>query len=168
MSGVVRSKGMRPTGTAQELEARRKVAARLFSRGKTNADVAETCGVSLSAVKIWKRRWKEAGVAGLAAKPHPGPTPHLSQRDLAKLEKLLLAGAQRAGFDSDLWTCSRIARLIQDRFDVEYHPSHVWKILRRLGWSCQKPECRARERDEAAVEAWRKRDWPRIKKGASA
>ena len=93
---------------------------------------------------------------------------NLSQRDLAKLEKLLLAGAQRAGFDSDLWTCSRIARLIQDRFDVEYHPSHVWKILRRLGWSCQKPERRARERDEAAVEAWRKRDWPRIKKGASA
>jgi transposase len=62
---------------------------------------------------------------------------------------------------------SRVAQLIQERFGVGYHPAHVWKILRKLGWSCQKPERRARERDESQIEHWRKVEWPRIKKGAT-
>ena len=159
---------MRPTGTAEQLEARRMVAARLFALGKTNPDVAESCGVSLAAVKIWKRAWRALGAAGLAAKPHPGPAPLLSNGDLQRLEKMLLAGAHKAGFASDLWTCPRVAELIAERFGVDYHPSHVWKILRKLGWACQKPERRARERDEAAIEHWRKVEWPRIKKGDAA
>jgi transposase len=84
------------------------------------------------------------------------------------MEKILLAGAHKAGFASDLWNCPRVAQMIAARFGVEYHPSHVWKILRKLGWSCQKPERRARERDEAAIEHWRKVAWPRIKKGDAA
>jgi transposase len=142
------------------------VAGRLFALGKSNAEVAEVCDVSLSAAKLWKRAWQARGAQGLAAKPHPGSEPLLSSRDLQRLEKLLLAGAQQAGFSSDLWTCPRVAELIRQRFGVSYHPSHVWKILRKLGWTCQKPEQRARERDEAAIEHWRKVEWPRIKKGA--
>jgi transposase len=144
------------------------VAARLFALGKTNPEVAEACGVSLAAVKLWKRAWKEQGSEGLAAKPHPGPARQLSDDDLVRLEKLLLAGAHKAGFASELWTCARVAEVIHERFGVEYHPSHVWKILRKLGWSCQKPEQRARERDESQIEAWRKVEWPRIKKGDSS
>jgi transposase len=157
---------MRPKGTAKELEARRKVAARMFELGKSLREVAEACGVSLTAVKLWKRAWKAGGVEALAPKPHPGKQPRLSRADLKRLEKNLLAGAQRAGFSSDWWTCPRVAVLIERRFGVHYHPDHVWKILRRLGWTCQKPERRARERDEAAIEHWRKCEWPRIKKGA--
>lgn len=157
---------MRPKGTAKELEARRKVAARMFELGKSLREVAESCGVSLTAVKLWKRAWKTGGVQALAPKPHPGKQPLLSSADLKRLEKRLLAGAQRAGFSSDWWTCPRVAILIERQFDVRYHPDHVWKVLRRLGWTCQKPERRARERDEAAIEHWRKREWPRIKKGA--
>jgi transposase len=144
------------------------VAARLFALDKKNPQVAEACGVSLSAVKLWKRAWREQGVAGLASKPHPGPPPLLSPRHLQRLEKLLRGGAQKAGFASDLWTCPRVAKLIADRFGVQFHPAHVWKILRKLGWSCQKPERRARERNEEAIEAWRKVEWPRIKKGVAA
>jgi transposase len=102
---------------------------------------------------------------GLVAKPHLGPEPRLTDDDLVRLEKLLLAGAHKAGFPSDLWTCPRVADVIQQRFGVEYHPAHIWKILRRLGWSCQKPERRARERNEIEIEHWRKMEWPRIKKG---
>ncbi len=144
------------------------VAARLFALDKSNPEVAEACGVSLSAVKLWKRAWKEQGEAGLIAKPHPGSQPLLSAKDLIRLEKLLLAGAHKAGFSSDLWTCPRVAQLIEDRFDVSYHPSHVWKILVKLGWSCQKPERRARERNESAIEQWRKVEGPRLKKGVAA
>jgi transposase len=139
----------------------------LFALGKTNVEVAEACGVSLSAVKLWKRAWQTHGAEGLAAKPHPGREPFLSARKLAQVEKLLLRGALAAGFDSDLWTCPRVAHLIRERFGVDYHPAHVWKLLRKLGWSCQKPERRARERDEEQIEHWRKVAWPRIKKGAS-
>ena len=159
---------MRPKGSAEQLEARRMVAARLFALGKTNPFVAEACGVSLSAVKLWKQAWKKQGAAGLAAKPHPGSQAWLSSNDLIRLEKLLLAGAHKAGFASDLWTCPRVAEVIEQRFGVKYHPANVWKILRKLGWSCQKPDRRARERDEAAIAYWRKVQWPRLKKGVAA
>jgi transposase len=80
----------------------------------------------------------------------------LTDDDLGRLEKLLLASTHTAGFASDLWTCACVAEVLQERFSVEYHPSHMWKILRKLGWSCQKPERRSRERDESQIEAWRK------------
>jgi transposase len=159
---------MRPTGSAEALEARRRVAARMFALGHGNLEVAAACGASLSGVKAWKRAWREGGEAALAARPHPGPDPRLSLEDLERLERILLAGARKAGFDSDLWTCARVAELIQHRFGVSYHPDHVSRILHKLGWSCQKPERRARERDEARIEQWRKAEWPRIKKGSRA
>jgi transposase len=73
----------------------------------------------------------------------------------------------KAGYRTDLWTCPRVAEVIAEKFDVEYHPADVWKLVRRLGWTCQKPEQRARERDDAAIRRWRERDWPRIKRGRS-
>ena len=99
------------------------VGARLFALDKKNLEVAEACGVSLAAVKIWKRAWRDQGAAGLAAKPHPGPPPLLSDHDLQRLEKMLLAGAHKAGFASDLWTCPRVAQLIAERL--------VWRTTRR-------------------------------------
>lgn len=142
------------------------VAARMFRSGRTCREVAQACGVSLNGAKLWKRLWKQNGKAGLKAKYHPGPKPQLDQAQLHRLERLLVLGAKHSGFDSDLWTCPRVAQLIQDEFQVGYHPAHVWKILRSLGWSCQKPERRAREQNPQAVEYWRKESWPRIKKGA--
>jgi transposase len=140
----------------------------MFVLGHSNVDVAAACGASLSGVKAWKRAWREGGEAALAARPHPGPEPRLSIENLEQLERVLLGGARKAGFDSDLWTCSRVAEVIEQRFGVSYHPDHVSRILHKLGWSCQKPERRARERDEARIEQWRKREWPRIKKGSRA
>jgi len=157
---------MRPKGTAIELEARRKVAARMFALGKRTGEVAAACGVSLTAVKGWRRAWQAGGDAALASKPHPGREPRLTPEELEQVEKILLAGACRAGFSSDLWTCPRVAQVIDERFGVSYHPAHVWKLLNKLGWSCQKPERRARERNEGAIDEWRKTEWPRIKKGA--
>lgn len=167
MAWFVRSKVMRPTGSAEQLEARRMIAGRMFALGKSNPETAAVCGVSVAAVKIWKRAWREKGEAGLVSKPHPGARPRLDESQLAELEKLLLQGAVQAGFDSDLWTCPRVARVIEDHFGVKYHPDNVWKILRKIGWTCQKPERRARERNEQQIERWRKVEWPRIKKGAS-
>jgi transposase len=80
------------------------------------------------------------------------------------LEKVLLKGARRAGFSSELWTCARVTDLIRQRFGVEYHLCHVWRLLRSMGWSCQTPARRAVERDEALIERWVKVEWPALKK----
>lgn len=155
---------MRPKGTPAELEARRRRAAELLGRGKGVNEVARLVGASSSSVSGWKRTLARRGPDGLAAKPHPGRKPGLSTRDKRRLVSLLKKGAAAAGYPNDLWTCRRVADLIGRTFGVWYHPDHVWKILHGLGWSAQKPEPRARERDEVAIERWRKKRWPRIKK----
>lgn len=155
---------MRPKGSAVELEARRRWAVELLAKGKTCPEVAELVGRSLSSVKRWKGAWRKGGIRAIAAKPHPGPTPRLSPKQKRQLEKILLRGSLAAGYSSDLWTCPRVAEVIRRQFGVKYHADHVWRLLRALNWSCQKPERRSRERDEKAIRRWRARDWPRIKK----
>lgn len=155
---------MRPKGSAAELEVRRRLAVGMLAKGKTIREVAELLGASESSVKRWKAAWAKGGVDALAAKPHPGRPPRLSTAQFRQLVNILLRGPIAAGYATDLWTCPRVAQVIAKRFGVKYHDAHVWKLLRKLNWSCQKPERRARERDEAAIRRWRKRDWLRIKK----
>jgi transposase len=88
----------------------------------------------------------------------------LSDAQKRTLVRLLSTGALRAGYTTDLWTLGRVAALIHQQFGVRYHPAHVWKVLTGLGWSCQKPERRAVERDEVAIARWKREEWPRIKK----
>ena len=155
---------MRTKGSAAELEARRRRAAEYFQAGKSLAETARLVGVSISSIKRWKRAWAEGGEAALAAKPHPGPTPKLSTEQKLKLLTILAAGPRAAGFQTDLWTCARVAVAIFENFGVEYHPDHVGRILHDLGYTPQKPRRVAREQDAEAVEKWRAEDWPRIKK----
>ena len=158
---------MRPKGTAAELEARRRFAAALLGNGKSLAETAKLTGASVSSVKRWKKAIAEGGAEALAAKPHPGPATRLSDQDKQRLIEILCRGAVAAGYSTELGTLRRIARVIEEHFGVKYHHCHVWKILRELNWSPQRPERRARERDEQAIERWRREDWPRIKKGLS-
>jgi transposase len=159
---------MRTKGTAAELEVRRRIAASLFGQKITLAEIAQLLDVSLSSVRRWKKAFQQNGPAGLAAKPHPGPRAKLSEDQQEQLCDLLVAGARASGYDTDLWTCRRVAVLIERHFGVAYHFNHVGRLLHALGFSPQKPLRRARERDEEAIERWRREDWPRIKKGAAA
>lgn len=105
--------------------------------------------------------------AGLDPKPQPGPTPRLSDYHLRKLERFLLQGAHKHGWPNQLWTAGRVAALIRRRFGVDYHPEHVRKILkRRLGWTSQKPQGRAREQNDKEVERWVDDEFPRIVRDA--
>lgn len=156
--------GMRPQGTAIQLEQRRRQAIELLRQGHTPTQVARMVGADNWSVTRWKQAYDQGGEAALAGKPHPGARPKLRRQDLGRLARLLLKGARHHGYSSDLWTLSRVADVIQRRWGVQYHPGHVWKLLLARGWSCQKPERRARERDEEAIARWRRDDWPRIKK----
>ena len=155
---------MRTKGSAAELEARRRRAAEYFQERKPLAEVVRLVGASLSSVKRWRRAWQDGGVAALAAKPHPGPMPKLSEDQRQGLVTILAAGPTEAGYRTDLWTTARVAEVVRKRFGVSYHPDHVGRMLHDLGYSPQKPQQVAREQDGVAVEQWRASDWPRIKK----
>lgn len=157
---------MRPQGTPQQLQKRRVLAIQLLQAGKTPATVARALSAARSSVIRWHRAFKRKGRAGLDAKPIPGRPPRLSAKQKRRLEQRLLAGPLAAGYKTDLWTLQRIARLIKKHFHTEYHPGHVWKIMRALGWSCQKPERRATQRDEAAIAHWKRYVWPQIRRQA--
>jgi len=103
-------------------------------------------------------------MAALASKTHSGPAPRLTPAERKRLQNALKAGAQRWGFPTPEWTCQRVKMLIERLFGVDYHADYVGTLLHQLGWSAQKPEHRARERDEAAIERWRRVEWPRLKK----
>jgi transposase len=158
---------MKERGTKQEREARRYRAVALLSEGHGVCHVAQLLGVTPGAVSQWKTSYEAGGEAGLRSKKHPGAKPKLSPEERQQLPSLLLAGPPSHGFPTDLWTLDRVAQVIERKFDVAYHPAHVWKILRGLGWSAQKPERRARERDESAVAEWRRSTWSNIKKGSA-
>lgn len=157
---------MRPKGSAEELERRRLRAARLLQKGNGVREVGRLVGAAPSSVSRWKQELDEGGLEALKAKPHPGRPARLSTEQKKQLEHVLLKGPQAAGFATDLWTLPRIAKVIEHEFGVRYHPGHVWHVLRKMGWSCQKPERRARERDEPAIKQWRTEDWPNLKTNA--
>lgn len=158
---------MRTPGKPEELECQRLQALALLEAGHRPGEVARRLGVSPGAVSRWKKMSQRAGREGLKAKPHPGPRPKLTDRQRRALEPLLLQGPLAHGYATDLWTLKRIAEVIEKHFGVHYDPSGVWHVLRGIGWSCQRPEGRARERDEEAIARWRPCDWPRIKKSPS-
>jgi transposase len=142
---------MRPIGTAEELQRRRIRAVELVEQGESPDDVAHFLGCGRSSVYTWVKLARQS-VETLAAKPHAGPKPRLNADGLKQLETLLTQGAKAHGWRTDLWTAARVAELIQRQFQVAFHTEHVRKILkRRLHWTSQKPELRARERDEEAI-----------------
>jgi len=156
---------MKTRMTKKHKEARRLLAAELFEQGIGPAEVARRFGVTTGAASQWKKAWQQGGKEALRSVPHPGSKPKLARKRLAELERLLLEGPKAHGFATELWTLRRVKELIQRHFGVSYDISQISRILHSMGWSRQKPERRARERDEQAVESWRKKDWPRIKKG---
>jgi transposase len=156
---------MRPHGSQKHLERRRRRAIEWLRRGLSLSAVAAKVGSSVSSVFAWREAFRARGANGLRAKRVPGRPARLSDRQKQMMARLLLKGALRSGYSTDLWTTRRVAEVIRKRFGVDYHPNHLWRVLDALGWSCQKPEKRARERDEEAIAKWRRSQWPHIKKG---
>src|SRR5271166_3494028 len=158
----------RPIGSPMELERRRRRALDLLKQGKRQVDVATFLGVNRNSVYRWRRLAAE-GTGALAAQPHPHRPAALSTAQLRELETLLAQGAAAHGWHNHLWTTDRVATLIERHFKVRYHHDHVGRFLRRrLGWSVQKPQRRAKERNEEAILRWQSEEFPRIARAAQA
>lgn len=154
----------RPEGSAKELERRRRRAMRLLDEGRTLGEVARIVGCHASSVMRWRDARAREGDEGLKPSKASGRPPKLSEAHSERLLEVLLEGAVAQGYRTELWTTQRIAEVIENHFGVHYHPDHVGRLMRRLGWSCQKPERRALERDEEAIERWKRETWPEVKK----
>lgn len=155
---------MRPQGSPQSLEKRRLQAVRLLKAGTPYREVATAVGASLSSVVRWQQSYRSEGTRGLRPKKSPGRRPLLDERQKERLVRLLVQGPLEAGYTTNLWTLRRISALIRREFGVKYTIANVWKLMRALGWSCQIPDKRARERNEKAIRYWKHHVWPRIKK----
>ena len=155
---------MRRKGSAAELEARRNFALQLYDSGLSLHEVGRRLGCAPISVQRWRDARDQYGVEGLKVGRSPGRPRKLSERQEQKLLRLLVQGPTAHGFGSELWTTKRVVELIERHFGVGYHHDHIGRLLHRLGWSVQRPERRARERDEQAIEQWKVREWPRVKK----
>jgi transposase len=155
---------MRPQGSPAELERRRLRAIELLQRDTPVHVVAERLGVDRRSVRRWKRAHRERGQGGLRARPASGRPSKLTAAQRERLTRLVVAGPEAAGYHTSLWTCRRLVDLIRQRFAVTYHPDHVGRLLRACGFSPQRPQPRAKERDDRRVREWICVEWATVKK----
>jgi transposase len=146
------------------LEKRRFEAVRLFGKNLNNSEIGRRLKVSNQTVSRWRKEYLEGGNVALRGAGRAGRLPCLSETDKGRLVELLLQGPECLGYGTPLWTCQRVAHLIEKNFEVDYHPGHVWRILRQLRWSVQQPVGRALERNEPLIDEWKRKRWPEIKK----
>jgi len=149
-----------------ERELVRKSGFEMLSKNVPKAEIARTLDVDYKTVYNWELRLRAEGSDAWRDKEHPGPKRKLTRAQRRRLVKILLKGAKRYGFDSELWTLKRVAKVIKEQFNVTYNVTYVWCVLRDLGFSAQVPLKQALERDEDCIKQWVEERWPEILKDA--
>jgi transposase len=139
-------------------------AGQLLRAGKRPAEVAEAVGVARQTVYTWKALLDEGGINALRVVPERGRPAQLDAAQLASVRTTLLQSPTEHGFGTELWTLKRVGSVIERMHGVRFGQTQVWRILGSLGFSSQKPEKRAIERDEGDVRQWKRRTWPALKK----
>jgi transposase len=154
----------RPRRDFAGMQARRMQAADLFAKGVSQAAIGRELGVSHQTVSDWHDKWTVGGKQALKSTGQPGRPPKVSEVELTKVARALEKGPRANGFATELWTLARVADVIEKVTGVKYHPGHVWRVLRQMGWSRQRPARRAAERNDEAIEQWVNERWPKLKK----
>jgi transposase len=148
----------------EALERRRLQAADLLKKGLRQAEVARRVSAHRQSVSQWAEALREKGRKGLRRAGRAGRPAGLGTEDLKRVERGLKRGPEALGYGTSLWTSAGVSHLIEKECGIRYHPGHAWRILRQLGWSCQRPAGRALERDEEKIRQWKRKRWPEIKK----
>ena len=146
----------------KELEKRRLRAGRMLLRGIAQVEVARRLGVAKSTVSGWAERVETGGLDALRSTSALGRPAGLDGAQRASLVRSLKQGAMAHGFATELWTLPRVARLIETEYGMRYSEPHVWRVLRQLGFTPQRPSKRALERDEQAIREWKRKRWPTV------
>lgn len=154
----------RPRGDIKFLEQRRQLAVDLVTQGVPAARVAKTYKIHERTIHKWLSAYRKGGLEGLAVRVSTGRKKKLTAQQQTKLQKIIVGGAVKAGFDNELWTSKRVLQVIKDEFDVDYHANHLPKLLRELGFTPQRPQREAIEKDKKQIEQWIRFEWKKIKK----
>ena len=136
----------------------------LSRQGCSASVIGHRLGIDPRTVRRWRAAFRAHGPGGLQTRKAPGKSCRLSRLQRQGLTRRLIGGALKQGFFSELWTCPRIVQLIWRCYGIRYHVDHIPRLMRSLGFTVQRPERQARERDETAITAWIDRAWERIKK----
>src|SRR5438105_4665174 len=144
-------------------EWRRLRALHLKQQGWYQRDIAAALGISEETVSRWLARARADGPQVLRTHPAPGHPSELSPAQRRLIPEFLWHGPEAYGFRGEVWTCARVAKVIEEEFGVAYHKGHVSRLLQELGWTPQMPIARAIQRDEQEIADWRVAAWPRLK-----
>lgn len=155
---------MKLSGNRKNAENRRMKAVDLLEKGTQPCEVARQLKVARRTVRKWKARYRSQGIEGIKARPKAGRPAYLTAGQKERLKAALIAGAEQSGFETDLWTCARVQQTIEKLFGVTYHVDYIGRLLRSLGFSPQRPQRQAAERDEKQIKDWLHWKWPAIKK----
>lgn len=147
-------------------EQRRLHALKLKGQNWKQSEIATALNVSKGAVSRWIRKAEIKGKDSLQASPHTGRPPELTKNQKLQIPDLLWHGAEAYGFRGDVWTCPRIKRVIEWEFGINYHRSHIARLMKELRWTPQQPIERAAQRDETEITKWRTKTWLEIRKRA--
>jgi transposase len=147
-----------------ELEVRRLEGARLLQRGVKPPEVARRLKVSRTSVWRWEQALVANGRGALRKAPRTGRPPQLTDAEKKRLVLALEAGALAHGYATDLWTLARVGKIIAKISGKRYSESGVWRLLKGLNFSGQRPSGRATQRDEAGIRQAKKKRWPALKK----
>lgn len=150
-----------------EAAKKRVKAGRLLLAGKGCAEVALAVGVARQTVYTWKKLLDEGGIDALREVPERGRPAQLDEQQLASVRAAVLQNPSDHGFGTELWTLKRVGAVIERLHGIRFSQTQTWRILGTLGFSPQKPEKRAIERNEDAVRAWKRSTWPALKKKPS-
>src|SRR5439155_9437728 len=148
-------------------EWRRMQAWHLKQLGWKQRDIAVALDASAGAVSQWVAAARRGGPDALQARPSPGHPAALTPAQRRLIPDCLWHGPEAYGFRGEVWTCARVAKVIAEEFGVAYHPGHVSRLLKELGWTPQIPVTQAIQRDEAAIERWRATTWPELRARAA-
>ncbi len=151
------------TPPADWKEWRRIRALEMHLENWMNSDIAVALGVSPAAVSKWLSIADREGAEALRSRTCHGRPSKLPLAQMRQIPEFLWHGAEAYGFRGDVWTCGRVAEVLREEFGVVYHPGHVSRLLKQLGWTPQMPITRAIQRDEQAIQEWRTKVWPMLK-----
>lgn len=148
------------------MERRRRLAVQRVLEGRPAAEVARFFGLHERTVRGWVNTYEAKGDEGLAAKPHCGPRPKLTEQQEAEILSWIARNPTEVefGFPTELWTGVRIATLIEQRMNVKMNPNYLIKWLRERGITSQMVRRRPRGHNPGEMERWRREEWPRILK----
>jgi transposase len=148
----------------KELERRRLNASRLFEDGVSQVSISKKFNVSRAAVCQWYAMWKKDKQKGLRSRGLPGFDSKLTEEKKKKLKTIILAGPIKSGYVTDFWTINRVRAVTKKELHIDLGYTRIWNTVLSLGFSCQKPERRARERNEKVITDWKLNTFPRLKK----